>query len=587
MAQFAGAGAGVGAGVGAGASSSSAAAGPGANADAIIDELFKKCIKKTDDKINLLQTLYDLGTVQSHYLCKDDKFEENRKKHLVLDTNHDFKIQISGGWERILFNKTRKIEPKSISIISPNEIANFFGDRGSGDYIVYVSLDAVSFPSDGRPSRLGLFNTPIRWWDGGADSDKIVVDETKLVVDETKLYKYETGTDYSQNQEGLDVTPAYGCAPAVSPPRVHVQARGQVQFGTQGANSNHVGRDLNWTIQYKFMNIHNFYLPLLHLSNLVYDLILNLKGNIFTLTLKSGEYSEVCLLNNTKNKPILNCVSKTQVNEMVDLLKNLFNTRGKKSDIPLSDYFKEMNKANDTKEDYWNIKSCLNNIYNFFNYTTKDIPFEDFKIKNNTLLLLLIFFLYNLKRSGDIGQIEAVYLLQQAYPHKEFVYLTLDSHAAKIARDVYEINVGLLTENKGYFDCYKRKKNIGSGSVGNAMSNSGEDESRAKGNASINSPYGKKIPFENLKDEIQKQLINLSKPIPYPERNRARVISSVNPPNQFIELSNGSFIERLTYRPSFDQSPIVAFYIPSSMRRTNFTKRLRKRNRKQRKTRKV
>jgi hypothetical protein len=580
MAHFAGAGGG-GAGAGAGAVN--------------IDELFNRCIKKTDDKINLLQILYDLGTVQSRYLCKDDEFEKNRKKHLVLDTNHDFKIQISG-WERELFNNTRKIQPTTIGIGSPNEMATFFGDRGSGNYTVYVSLDAVSFPSDGRPSRLGLFNTPIRWWDGGADSDKIVVD--KIVLDETKLYKYETETDYSQNQETLDVTPTYGCAPAVSPPRIHVQPKREVHIGTQGANANHVGRDLNWTIQYKFMNIHNFYLPLLHLSHLVYDLILNLEGDIFTLTLKSGEYREVCLLNNTKKKPILNCVSKTQVNEMVDLLKNHFNIHGKKSDIPLIDYFQAMDKAKDTKEDYWNIKSCLNNIYNFFNYTTKDIKFEDFKIKNNTLLLLLIFFLYNLKRSGDIGQIEAVYLLQQAYPHKEFVYLTLDSHAAKIARDVYEINVGLLIENKGYFDCYKRKKNIGSGSVGSANSNSGEDESHAKGkgllnafnasmNASMNSPYGKKIPFENLKDEIQKQLINLSKPIPYPERNRARVMSSVNPPNQFIELSNGSFIERLTYRPSFGQSPIVAFYIPSSMRRTNFTKRFRKRNRKQRKTRKV
>lgn len=558
-------------------------AGAGAVNTNFIDELFNRCIKKTDDKINLLQILYDLGTVQSHYLCKDDKFEENRKKHLVLDTNHDFKIQI-GGWERELFNNTRKIQPKTIDISSPNDIAVFFGDRGLGDYIVYVSLDAVSFPSDGRPSRLGLFNTPIRWWDGGADSDKIVVDETKL-------YKYETETDYSQNQDGLDVTPAYGCAPAVSPPRIHVQPKREEQHGTQGANSNHVGRDLNWTIQYKFMNIHNFYLPLLHFKSLVYDLILNLEGDTFTLTLKSGEYLEVCKLNNTKNKPILNCVSKTQVNEMVNLLKIHFNTYEKIKDISLLEYFQEMNKAMDTKGDYWNIKSCLETIYTFFDYTTKKIKFKDFIFKNNTLLLLLIFFLYNLKRSGDIGQIEAVYLLQQAYPHKEFVYLTLDSHAAKIARDVYEINVGLLTDDKKFFDCYKRKKNIGSGSVGNAMSNSGEDKSRAKGNglfnASMNSAYGKKIPVENLKKKIEEQLIEIIKNVPYPERNRARVMSSVNPPNQFIELSNGSFIERLTYRPSFGQSPIVAFYIPSSMRRTNFTKRFRKRNRKQRKTRKV
>jgi hypothetical protein len=553
----------------AGASSSSAAA---VNS---IDELFIRCIKKSDDKMNLLQILYDLGTVQSRYLCKDDKFEENRKKHLVLDTNHDFKIQISG-WERDLFNNTKKIDPKPFSISSPTEMANFFGDRGQGDYKVYVSLDAVSFPSDGRESRLGLFNTPIRWWDGGADSDKIVVDETKL-------YKYETGTDYSQNQEELDVTPASGCAPAASPARIHYQPKREEQLGTQGTNANHIGRDLNWKIQYKFMNIHNFYLPLLHLSNLVYDLILNLEGDFFTLTLKSGEYSEVCILNNAKNKPILNCVSKTQVNEMVNLLNIHFNTYGKTRDIPLDEYFIEMNKAKQTKEDYWDIKSCLNNIYNFFYNTTKNIPFKDFSIKNNTLLLLLIFFLYNLKRSGDLGQIEAVYLLQQAYPHKEFVYLTLDSHAAKIARDVYEINVGLLTQDKNFFDCYKRKKNIGSGSVGNAMSNAGEDD------PAINSPYGKKIPFKNLKDEIQKQLIEILKSVPYPERNGARVMSSVNQ-TQFIQLSNGSFIERLTYLPSFGLPSIVAFYIPSSMRSTNFTKRsrkTRKRNRKNHKTRKV
>jgi hypothetical protein len=238
-----------------------------------------------------------------------------------------------------------------------------------------------------------------------------------------------------------------------------------------------------------------------------------------------------------------------------------------------------MNKARPPKDDYWNIKSCLKNIYNFFYNTTKEIKFEDFMLKNNTLLLLLIFFLYNLKRSGDIGQIEAVYLLQQAYPRKEFVYLTLDSHAAKIARDVYEINVGLLTQDKNFFDCYKRKEKKGSGSVGNAMSNAGEDD------ATINSPYGKKIPFTKLKDEIQKQLIEILKSVPYPERNSARVMSSVNQ-TQFIQLSNGSFIERLIYRPSFGLPSIVAYYIPSSMRSTNFTKRFRKRNR-NRKTRKV
>ena len=123
-------------------------------------------------------------------------------------------------------------------------MANFFGDRGQGDYKVYVSLDAVSFPSDGRESRLGLFNTPIRWWDGGADSDK-------LHVDERQLYKYETETDYSQNQEGFDVTPVSGCAPVASPARIHYRPKKEVQQGTQGTNANNIGRDLNWKIQYK------------------------------------------------------------------------------------------------------------------------------------------------------------------------------------------------------------------------------------------------------------------------------------------------------------------------------------------------
>ena len=432
-------------------------------------------------RYNILKFLLDSGTVQSKYLCnQDENIKKKLKIHLGLDTNHDFKIK-GASWERELFNKT-PLKGTNIAINNPDGIADFFfnqksasgagaGAGAGAEYNVYVCLDAVSMPNSGSASRLGLFNTPIRWWDGGADSDHLLVpDDWTTEVRNVQVAEIAregaVKEEYSQadevkdsqeNIENIEIEPPTGANCKVSPLRVHKKPKvGELQLSTGGQNSTRLLRDLNWRVPRKFMNIHNFDLPCLHYKDYTYQMILNLDGDNFELKLQKNKEQINLSLNDDKSLPFVNCVSCTQVIQICNKIISKF-LRAKKK-ISIKEYVAEMKKTEDTKSDYWNIKKFLDRIQIFFEKLIEDRNFTtvDYEKHNHELLMLLLFFLFNLKRSGDQAQIEVVYILQKAYELKEFVFLTLDSHAAKIARDVYNINVGLLSADKRYFTCYKR-----------------------------------------------------------------------------------------------------------------------------------
>ena len=132
--------------------------------------------------------------------------------------------------------------------------------------------------------------------------------------------------------------------------------------------------------------------------------------------------------------------------------------KDKTSLMPLNGFINAMSQSpENSKNDYWDIKKSLPQIEDFFSHIIENNSWENKEQQNYDTQMLLIFFLFNLKRSGDIGQIEAVKLFQTSrYWNREFVYLTLDSFAATIARDVYDINVGLLSADKKSYTLCRR-----------------------------------------------------------------------------------------------------------------------------------
>jgi hypothetical protein len=155
--------------------------------------------------------------------------------------------------------------------------------------------------------------------------------------------------------------------------------------------------------------------------------------------------------------PSVNCVSLTQVINMYKAITECYNNFPKKDTeiIPLTEYKNALNSVPSAKSDYWDIKININDIVDFFGQIINQYEYDPGLTNYHTQMLLIFFFL-NLKRSGDIGQIEAVKLLQKSYPTKEFVYFTLDSFAATVARDVYDVNVGLLSADKKLYTLCKR-----------------------------------------------------------------------------------------------------------------------------------
>jgi hypothetical protein len=481
-------------------------------------EIHKLISKWTQPKIKnrILDCCVEYGKVQSRYFYRSIN-TDRAKYYFSLDTNHDFKFYSEPRWERKCFsfsNPNVQSNKNYVVTIDNNlatQIANFFGGKNGDEYTTYVCLDAVTLDNH-EGSGLGKFNTPIRWWDGGADSEVMTVS----IGPNTNIEKLDNLPPDSNCYTGCSQC-IFGCINKCtqclnfissiiigdnvgiiddfihsdnnnleveylvppSPPRTSsVSAKLRPSLSTPGQLAGTLDRPLNWTIQNKFMNIHNYKLPLLHYNpssvlnfNFTYDLVLNLNGDDFTLTMiyYNKQHTEILKkrisLNRPGGRPSVNCISLTQVMNMYKAIVECYDNFPKKQSVIISqgDYDTALNNVPDVKGDYWNIKNNINNILDFFYSIINGHQINDAGQKNYHTRMLLIFFFFNLKRSGDIGQIEAVKLLQQSYNSKEFVYLTLDSFAATIARDVYDVNVGLLSADKKSYTLCKRTAGGGAG----------------------------------------------------------------------------------------------------------------------------
>jgi hypothetical protein len=467
-----------------------------------LEELLNRWMKTQENENQILTACLRYGDVFSNF--SPYSHSKEIRKYFVLDTNHDFKFFSSPRWERAVFNTTNKsMRQVDIDTNLAKSIAEYFGGHNSSgpdfsanekkNYNVYICLDAVPIPLGFDESKLGKFNTPIRWWDGGADSEvlRIINSIPTSIVTSAPISSdtnssricsilknciryipfigivYNKDEQISQNNlhddniSNLDLGSTSFQGTGTRESSIQTNWQSISTAGLKNVNE----RDLDWTIKNKFINIHNFKLPLLEYTNpsspknLRYKLSLDLRGNDFNLILTfDNPLKEITiLLNRNPTTPSVNCVSLTQVTNMYyAVTEYYYYFKDKTSLMPLNGFINAMSQSpENSKNDYWDIKKSLSQIADFFSHIILNNSWGNVGQQNYDTQMLLIFFLFNLKRSGDIGQIEAVKLFQTSrYWNREFVYLTLDSFAATIARDVYDVNVGLLSaDKKSYILC--------------------------------------------------------------------------------------------------------------------------------------
>jgi len=140
----------------------------------------------------------------------------------------------------------------------------------------------------------------------------------------------------------------------------------------------------------------------------------------------------------------LNAVGNDQIQQLIDITYN-------KSIKNINDLFTSLaSAAVEAAAGYWDVRTAFNDaLKEFFTAYFKVNKIENINIKRKAIRL----FLADLKRNGDMVQIEILSRFQSEHPAKTFIFVTHDYRAALIANNNYKLNV-VYEDTKQYL-CLK------------------------------------------------------------------------------------------------------------------------------------